>query len=113
MTIDEFAKVELRTARVLEAERVEGSEKLLRLQVDAADKDEAGNPKNRQVLAGIGKVYAPEELVGRDIIIVANLDPRKMMGLESQGMLLAAGGSPEHLSILTVEKPIEPGSKIR
>ena len=92
MTInyEEFSKIELRAAKVLSAERVEGSDKLLKLQLDAGDKDETGNPKSRQIVAGIGKKYEPESLVGKLIVIVANLEPRELMGIESRGMLLAA-----------------------
>ena len=90
ITIDDFAKVELRVAQVKVAERVKGADKLLRLEVDL------GN-ETRQILAGSAEAYAPETLVGRKIVIVANLAPRKMRGLESNGMLLAAsleGGKP-------------------
>jgi methionyl-tRNA synthetase len=83
ITIDDFAKVELRVAQVLVAERIPKADKLLRLEVDL------GNEK-RQILAGIAQHYEPEKLIGRKIVIVANLAPRKMRGLESQGMLLAA-----------------------
>ena len=81
--IDDFAKVELRVALVKVAERVKGADKLLRLEVDLGT-------EVRQILAGIAEAYAPETLVGRKIVIVANLAPRKMRGLESNGMLLAA-----------------------
>lgn len=104
MTIDEFKNVDLRIGKIVAAERVEDSEKLLKLQVDI------GEP--RQIIAGVGKVYAPDELVGKEIVVVANLDPRKMMGLESQGMLLAAhgeGGSPVLLAPIA---PVPPGSII-
>ena len=90
ITIDDFAKVELRVAQILVAERVPKADKLLRLEVDL------GNEK-RQILAGIAEYYEPEKLIGRRIVIVANLAPRKMRGLESNGMLLAAsleGGAP-------------------
>ena len=90
ITIDDFAKVELRVAQVKVAEKVKGADKLLRLEV------ELGN-ETRQILAGIAEAYAPETLIGRKIVIVANLAPRKMRGLESNGMLLAAsleGGKP-------------------
>jgi methionyl-tRNA synthetase len=86
ITIDDFAKVELRVAQVLVAERVPKADKLLRLEVDL------GNEK-RQILAGIAESYAPETLIGRKVVIVANLAPRKLRGLESNGMIVAA--SPE------------------
>ena len=83
ITIDDFAKVELRVAQVKVAERVKGADKLLRLEVDLGT-------ETRQILAGIAEAYAPETLIGRKIVIVANLAPRKLRGLESNGMLLAA-----------------------
>ncbi len=90
ITIDDFAKVELRVAQILVAERVPKADKLLRLEVDLGT-------EKRQILAGIAEFYEPEKLIGRRIVIVANLAPRKMRGLESNGMLLAAsleGGAP-------------------
>ncbi len=83
ITIDDFTKVELRVAQVLVAERVPKADKLLRLEVDLGY-------EKRQILAGIAQFYEPEKLIGRKIVIVANLAPRKMRGLESNGMLLAA-----------------------
>lgn len=96
ITIDDFAKVELRVAQVKVAERVKGADKLLRLEVDLGT-------ETRQILAGIAEAYAPETLIGRKIVIVANLAPRKLRGLESNGMLLAAsleGGKPVLASFL-------------
>ena len=113
MTIDEFKQVDLRIATVLSAERVEGSEKLVKLQLDAGDKNEAGELVPRQVLAGVGKVYEPEALVGRQIVIVANLEPRRLMGIESNGMLLAASDENDQPVILSVGKPVIPGQRIR
>jgi methionyl-tRNA synthetase len=81
--IDDFTKVELRVAQILVAERIPKADKLLRLEVDLGY-------EKRQILAGIAQYYEPEKLVGRKIVIVANLAPRKMRGLESNGMLLAA-----------------------
>ena len=107
ITIDDFKKIELKVAKVLEAERIEGSEKLIKMQVDV------GEGTNRQVLAGIAQYYKPEELVGREIIIVANLEPRKLMGLESNGMLLAASSPDGAPVILIPEKEVPPGSGIR
>ena len=101
----DFAKIELRVADVKAAERVEGSEKLLKLQLDL------GELGLRQIVAGIGKVYQPESLVGTQIIIVANLEPRALMGIESAGMLLATGGQ-DGASLLRPERPVPAGSKI-
>jgi methionyl-tRNA synthetase len=86
ITIDDFAKVELRVALVKVAERVPKADKLLRLEVDLGT-------ETRQILAGIAESYTPESLVGRKVVIVANLAPRKLRGLESNGMIVAA--SPE------------------
>jgi methionyl-tRNA synthetase len=83
ITIDDFVKVDLRVAQILVAERVPKADKLLRLEVDLGY-------EKRQILAGIAQYYEPEKLIGRKIVIVANLAPRKMRGLESNGMLLAA-----------------------
>jgi len=104
MTIDEFQKMDLRVGKVLSAERVEGSEKLLKLSVDI------GEP--RQILSGIAKSYAPEDLVGREVVIIANLEPRMMMGMESQGMILAAHGEQGEPVMLAVEREVPPGAKI-
>ncbi len=86
ITIDDFAKVELRVAQVKTAEKVKGADKLLRLEVDLGT-------EVRQIVAGIAEAYAPESLIGRKVVIVANLAPRKLRGLESNGMIVAA--SPE------------------
>ncbi len=84
ITIDDFAKVDLRVAKVLTAENVKGADKLLHLTVDA------GEAQPRTIVAGIAKAYSPEQLVGRKVVIVANLPPRKLRGLTSQGMIVAA-----------------------
>lgn len=90
ISIDDFSKIELRVGLVKVAERIPKSDKLLRLEIDIGI-------EVRQVLAGIAEAYTPETLVGRKVVIVANLAPRKMRGLESNGMIVAAsleGGSP-------------------
>ena len=90
ITIDDFAKIELRVGMVKVAERVPKADKLLRLEIDIG-------AEVRQVVAGIAEAYAPETLVGRKVVIVANLAPRKLRGLESNGMIVAAsleGGRP-------------------
>ncbi|HEV2463948.1 MAG TPA: methionine--tRNA ligase [Acidobacteriaceae bacterium] len=106
ITIDDFAKVELRVAQIKVAERVPKADKLLRLEVDLGY-------EQRQILAGIAEAYAPESLVGRKIVIVANLAPRKLRGLESNGMLLAAsleGGKPVLASFL---EDVEIGARLK
>jgi methionyl-tRNA synthetase len=104
--IEDFQKVELRVAEVVAAEAVPGSSKLLKVTVAA--------PEERTVVAGIAKDYRPEELVGRKLVLVANLKPHKLMGITSEGMLLAAGGAEgAPLSLLTLDRAANPGSKIR
>jgi methionyl-tRNA synthetase len=105
ITIDEFLKIQLKTAKVLSAERVPKSEKLLKLQV-------AVGAEQRQIVAGIGKKYEPEALIGKTIVIVANLKPAKLMGIESQGMVLAAGDS-DVRGLVTLLEDVEPGTKVK
>lgn len=106
ISIDDFAKVELRVGTVLEAEEVEGSEKLIKLKVDL------GEEEPRQILAGVKEWYQPEDFIGKQVVVVANLEPRKMMGLESHGMMLAADCADGPV-FLTAPKEIKPGTKIR
>jgi methionyl-tRNA synthetase len=106
ITIDDFMKVELRTARVLEAEAVPKSRKLLKLTVDVGT-------ERRTVLAGIAEAYQPEQLIGKTIAIVFNLRPAKLMGIESNGMVLAAspeGGKP---TLITFDDTVAPGWRVR
>ena len=103
---DDFKKIDLRVAKILKAERVEGSEKLVKLQIDV------GELGQRQLIAGIGTIYTPEILVGKQIVIVANLEPRKLMGYESQGMLLAASDELGPV-LLAPESEVEPGTVIK
>ncbi len=102
---EEFGKVQLRVALIVEAEKVVKSKKLVKLQLDI------GENENRQIVAGISQFYEPEQLIGKKIIIVANLKPAKLMGIESNGMLLAAKDG-ESLRLLTVDGEIKPGAKI-
>jgi methionyl-tRNA synthetase len=97
ISIDDFSKVELRVGQVLSAERVKGADKLLHLKVDLAEAEP------RSIVAGIAEAYSPEVLVGRKVVIVANLAPRKLRGLTSNGMIVAAsveGGKPVLASFL-------------
>ncbi|OGI98617.1 methionine--tRNA ligase subunit beta [Candidatus Nomurabacteria bacterium RIFCSPLOWO2_02_FULL_40_10] len=107
LSFEDFQNVDLRVGKVVSAERVEGSEKLLKLQVDLGA--EFGE---RQIIAGVGKVYEPDSLVGKEIIIVTNLEPRSLMGLESQGMLLAADSESGPI-LLIPDKDAKPGSKVK
>ena len=106
ITIEEFAKLDIRIGKVLKAERIPGSRKLLRLEVDLGE----GEP--RQLVAGLAGFYEPDELVGMNIVVLANLKPKKIMGVESKGMLLAADvdGRPV---LLTVKEEVPPGTKVR
>ncbi len=105
ISFDDFAKVEMKVGKILSATPVEGSEKLVKLMVDV------GEESPRQILAGIAKFYTPDELIDKLVVIAANLEPRIMMGLESQGMLLAADG--EKPIPLTVSEVVALGAKIR
>ena len=108
INIDDFVKVELRAATVLEAERVPKADKLLCLQIDV------GEEQPRQILAGIAEYYAPEDVIGRKIIIVANLAPRKMRGFESNGMLLAASVGEEGRPVLaTFGEDVPNGTRLK
>ncbi len=104
VSIEDFTKLDLRVAKIIKAERVSKSEKLVKLILDVAGDE-------RQIVAGIGAVYTPESLIGREIIIIYNLKPTKLMGVDSNGMLLAAKDG-EKLRILTVDGFVETGAKI-
>ena len=106
ISIEEFGRLDIRVGRVLKAERVPRTRKLIRLEVDI------GEESPRQLIAGIAGFYEPDELVGMNIIVLANLRPKKIMGMESKGMLLAADvdGRPV---LLTVAEDVPPGTKVR
>ena len=106
ITIDDFKKIDLRLAKVVSAERVPKSEKLLKLIVEIGG-------ATRQILAGIAKQYEPEKLVGRYVVVVANLQPAKLMGQESNGMLLAANDDEGHISVVTILDELPTGSIVR
>jgi methionyl-tRNA synthetase (EC 6.1.1.10) len=98
-------KIKLKVGKVISAERVKGSKKLIKMIVDIGE--------NRQIVAGIGEAYNPEELVGRSIVVVSNLKPAKLMGVESNGMLLAATGDNGTISILTIDREVNAGAGIK
>ncbi|MEK7600364.1 MAG: methionine--tRNA ligase [Patescibacteria group bacterium] len=112
ISYDIFTQTELKVGTVKSAERVAGSEKLLKLAVDLGELTESGEATHRQILAGIGKRYAPETLAGMQIVVVANLEPRALMGIESQGMLLAASDDQGPV-LLTPHTPVPAGSGIK
>ena len=106
VTIEEFSKIELRVGTVTSAEPHPNADRLLVLKVDI------GEEEDRQLVAGIRVHYSPEELVGRQIVVVANLQPAKLRGVESQGMLLAASDG-EQIIVLRPEKRTRAGSQVR
>jgi tRNA-binding EMAP/Myf-like protein len=139
--IDDFAKIEIRIGKILEAEKIEGADKLLRLQVDfgpsspviaSLPADEAGGakqsidgiasslsaPRNderikRQILAGIAQYYAPEALIGKECPFVYNLSPRTLRGFESQGMILCPSDATSGPVLLHPDKEVPPGSLVK
>ena len=111
ITFDDFAKIDLRVAKVTHAELHPNADKLLKLTLDDA------SPTGRQVCAGIKAWYAPEALVGKQVVIVANLEPRMLRGELSQGMVLAAsdlkdGPDARDVVVVTVAAPVKPGSRV-
>lgn len=105
ISIDDFKKCDLRVAYVRKAVRVEGSEKLIELTLDIGEESE------RQVIAGIGLAYEPDALIEKAVVVIANLEPRELMGKTSHGMILAAtNGSPV---LLTVDGDVAPGTLVR
>lgn len=106
ITFDDFTKVQLRVGKVLEATEHPKADKLLLLKVDLGT-------EQRQIVAGIRGYYQPQDLVGKNVVVVANLQPRMMRGFESQGMVLAAStDSRDKVIVVTVESDIAPGSKV-
>lgn len=103
--IEEFRRIDLRVARIKKAERIPGSRKLIRLIVDLGDEE-------RQLIAGLAQWYSPEELVGRYVVVVANLKPKRFLGYESRGMLLATRGENGKPVLLTVAEPVKPGERV-
>ncbi len=106
ISLEQFQEVDLRVAEITSAEKIPKSDKLLQLEVDA------GEESKRQVVAGLAEYYRPEELVGRQVLFVANLKPVKLRGVLSQGMLLAATAEDGALALATVERKMAPGSRI-
>ena len=105
ISIDRFFDVQLRVAQVLEAERIEGTDKLMKLQIDLGE-------EKRQLVAGVATSYEPDALIGKRIIVVANLKPAKIRGVESQGMLLAADFEGRPI-VASFDEAIPPGTQVR
>jgi methionyl-tRNA synthetase len=106
ITIDEFSQIELRVATVLAAEAHPNADRLVVLKIDLGD-------EQRQLVAGIRKHYEPADLVGKRIVVVANLQPATLRGVESQGMLLAASDDEGRLSLVTPEKEVGVGARVK
>lgn len=106
VTIEDFQKLDIRIGKIIKAERIPGSKKLLKLEVNI------GN-EIRQIVAGIAEMYKPEELIGKKVVVLVNLQPKKIFGVESQGMLLAAdvNGKPYLLKV-DREDEVPEGSKV-
>ncbi len=106
ISFDEFAKVKLRVGRVIEASDHPNADKLIVMQVDLGD-------EQRQICAGLRGYYTPDQLVGKNLVLVTNLAPRRMRGMESNGMLLAAGNADQsRVIVLTTDADIEPGAMV-
>jgi methionine--tRNA ligase beta chain len=105
ITFDDFKKVEIRMGKVLSCEKVENADKLLRLQIDFGE-------FQRQIISGIAESYAPEDLAGKTLPFVVNLEYRKFKGEESQGMLVATGTGSDNVVLLEPNKDIEPGAEV-
>lgn len=103
LTFEEFKKVDLRVGKVLKSSKLPGSDKLLILEVDLGT-------EKRKLVAGLAEYYPPEYFVGKMVVVVANLEPKKIRGVESQGMILAAVNDKPYL--VTVEGEVKPGAKI-
>ena len=106
ISFEDFQKVDLRVAKIIACEPIPKSKKLLKLSVDLGS-------ERRQIVAGIAQQRKPEELIGKTIIVVANLAPAQLMGVESQGMLLATHGDGDAFALLSVSNEVEPGSGIK
>lgn len=106
ITYDEFSKLDIRIARIEQAERVEGTDKLLRLIVNDGE-------GTRQLVAGIAESYTPESVVGKTIPILANLEPRTIRGIESQGMILSPSNANDRPVLLLPERDVPLGAKVK
>jgi len=105
VTFEEFKRLDIRVARVIKVEKIPGSRNLLKITIDIGGEE-------RTIVAGIAKYYEPESLIGKNIVVIVNLEPKKIFGVLSQGMLLAADLDGEPV-LLTTDKPVPPGTKVR
>ncbi|HHX78065.1 MAG TPA: methionine--tRNA ligase subunit beta, partial [Firmicutes bacterium] len=106
INIEEFARLDLRVAEIITAEKIQGADKLLKLQLSLGE-------EKRQVVAGIARHFHPEELAGKKVIFVANLKPVKLRGVLSQGMILAASDAAGRLALTTIEGDLPAGSRVK
>lgn len=105
ITFEDFSKLEIRIGKVLDAEKVEGTDKLIKLKIDLGT-------EKRQIVAGIAESYKPEKLIGKELPILVNLEPKKFRGLESQGMILAADMNGKPI-LMHPDKEVPPGSLVK
>jgi len=105
ITFDDFKKLDIRIGKIVSAEKVEGTDKLLKLEIDLGS-------EKRQLVAGVAEVYAPDQLIGREVPVLLNLEPRSIRGVESQGMILAADADGKPV-LLHPEREVPPGSIVR
>lgn len=105
ISFEEFKKVDLRVGKILKAEKVKGSDKLLVFEVDVGE-------EKRRLVAGLAEYYQPEYFIGKTVVVVVNLEPKKIRGIESQGMVLAAVDEKGKPYLLTVDGEVKPGAKI-
>lgn len=106
INFDDFAKLEIKIGKIVSAEKVEDANKLLKLEIDFGD-------EKRQIVSGIAQWYKVEDLVGKQVPVLVNLEPRTFRGVQSQGMILAAAGDDDSAVLLHPDKDVPPGSKIR
>jgi methionyl-tRNA synthetase len=104
VSVNDLSKLDIRIGNVVKAERVQGSKKLLKLEVEL-------DKKRRTIVAGVAEHYQPEELAGKQVAVIVNLEPAKLMGIKSEGMLLAAVEEGK-ISLLTADKPVKPGTRV-
>jgi len=107
ITFDDFEKLDIRVGHIKNCEKVKKADKLLKFTIDD------GSGKDRTIVSGIAKFYNPEKLIGKDVCFIANLAPRILKGIESQGMILSAENSNGNLSITTIDKVVKPGSEVK
>ena len=104
MDLEQFQKIDLRIGKIIRAEKIIGSQKLLKLIVDIGEEE-------RQIVAGLSEFYQPEEIINREVVVITNLEPRVILGIKSQGMVLAADG--QRPVLLKPDEEVPPGTKIR